>query len=122
MGKRGGKYGALLPLFFKNVPPNSVMRSVCPVPFAPEQADDVVRGRASAFCADDECGEGGDGRGHDGVDAAHAGLFLLTLLGGVAVQTGTNMLNIYGDYLSGVDTEAPATMEATAPEALASFQ
>ena len=26
-------------------------------------------------------------------DAAHAGLFLLTLLGGVAVQTGTNMLN-----------------------------
>ncbi len=39
-------------------------------------------------------------------DAVHAGLFLLTLLGGVAIQTGTNMLNLYGDYRSGVDTEA----------------
>lgn len=45
-------------------------------------------------------------------DAAHAGLFLLTLLGGVAVQTGTNMLNIYGDYRSGVDTEASAHGES----------
>ena len=45
-------------------------------------------------------------------DAAHAGLFLLTLLGGVAIQTGTNMLNIYGDYLSGVDTEASAHGES----------
>lgn len=45
-------------------------------------------------------------------DAAHAGLFLLTLLGGVAVQTGTNMLNTYGDYRSGVDTEASAHGES----------
>ena len=66
--------GRCFPFSSKTFPPKSVMRSVCPVPFAPEQADDVVRGRASAFCADDECGEGGDGRGYDGVDAAHAGL------------------------------------------------
>ena len=45
-------------------------------------------------------------------DAAHAGLFLLTLLGGVAIQTGTNMLNIYEDYRSGVDTEASAYGES----------
>lgn len=45
-------------------------------------------------------------------DAAHAGLFMLTLLGGVAVQTGTNMLNTYGDYRSGVDTEASAHGES----------
>ena len=51
-------------------------------------------------------------------DAAHAGLFLLTLLGGVAVQTGTNMLNIYGDYRSGVDTEASATGNRPSSSAL----
>lgn len=51
-------------------------------------------------------------------DAAHAGLFLLTLLGGVAVQTGTNMLNIYGDYRSGVDTKLPPTANRPSSSAL----
>lgn len=31
-------------------------------------------------------------------------LFLLTVLGGVLVQAGTNLFNTYGDFLSGVDT------------------
>ena len=50
------------------------MSSACPVPFAPEQADNLLRSRAAALRADDERREGDDGRGHDGVDAAHAGL------------------------------------------------
>lgn len=33
-----------------------------------------------------------------------AGLFLLTLIGGIAVHAGTNLINTYGDYISGVDT------------------
>jgi 1,4-dihydroxy-2-naphthoate polyprenyltransferase len=38
------------------------------------------------------------------------GLFLLTLAGGIAVHAGTNLINTYGDYLSGVDTaKAPPT-------------
>ena len=45
-------------------------------------------------------------------DAAHAGLFLLTLVGGVALQTAANMFNTYGDYRSGVDTEASAHGES----------
>jgi 1,4-dihydroxy-2-naphthoate octaprenyltransferase len=32
------------------------------------------------------------------------GLFALTLVGGVAMQAGTNLINTYGDYCSGVDT------------------
>ncbi len=48
------------------------------------------------------------------------GCSLLTLLGGVAVQTGTNMLNTYGDYRSGVDTEASAHGES--PILLAPYQ
>ena len=35
-------------------------------------------------------------------------LFALTLLGGVAMQASTNLHNTYGDYMSGVDTEASA--------------
>ena len=35
-------------------------------------------------------------------------LFLLTALGGIAVQAGTNLINTYGDYRSGVDTVASA--------------
>ena len=31
-------------------------------------------------------------------------LFILTLLGCIAIQAGTNMINTYGDYRSGVDT------------------
>ncbi|HWR28916.1 MAG TPA: 1,4-dihydroxy-2-naphthoate octaprenyltransferase [Negativicutes bacterium] len=31
-------------------------------------------------------------------------LFLLTVLGGISVQAGTNFINTYGDYQSGVDT------------------
>ena len=34
----------------------------------------------------------------------HPGLFLLTALGGICVQVGTNFINTYGDYRSGVDT------------------
>jgi 1,4-dihydroxy-2-naphthoate octaprenyltransferase len=34
----------------------------------------------------------------------HPWLFLLTLLGGVALQAATNFHNTYGDYMSGVDT------------------
>ena len=37
------------------------------------------------------------------------GLFLLTLTGGVAMQAGTNLINTYGDYISGVDTIESAT-------------
>ncbi|MEW6662369.1 MAG: 1,4-dihydroxy-2-naphthoate octaprenyltransferase [Bacillota bacterium] len=36
-------------------------------------------------------------------------LFFLTLLGGIAIQAGTNLINTYGDYVSGVDTEESAT-------------
>ena len=36
------------------------------------------------------------------------GLFLLTALGGICVQAGTNFINTYGDYCSGVDTVASA--------------
>jgi len=32
------------------------------------------------------------------------GLFLLTLVGGTSVHAGTNLINTYGDYMSGVDT------------------
>jgi len=35
-------------------------------------------------------------------------LFLLTALGGITVQAGTNLINTYGDYRSGVDTVASA--------------
>ena len=86
------------PFFFRNVfPPfpKSFMSSACPVPFAPEQADNLLRSRAAALRADDERREGDDGRGHDGV-----GLRMLR-----AKKQAT-----------------PATMEATAPETLASFQ
>ncbi len=39
-----------------------------------------------------------------------AGLFALTLLAGIAMQAGTNLINTYGDYQSGVDTvEAAVT-------------
>lgn len=31
-------------------------------------------------------------------------LFILTLAGGVAVHAGTNLMNTYGDFMSGVDT------------------
>jgi len=31
-------------------------------------------------------------------------LFLLALFGGICMQAGTNLINTYGDYLSGVDT------------------
>ena len=58
---------------FSSLPPG-FMSSACSVPFAPEQADNLLRGRAAALRADDERREGDDGRGHDGVDAAHAGL------------------------------------------------
>lgn len=34
----------------------------------------------------------------------HPGLFALTLVGGMLLQIGTNLLNTYGDYMSGVDT------------------
>jgi len=34
----------------------------------------------------------------------HPGLFLLTAIGGICVQAGTNFINTYGDYCSGVDT------------------
>ncbi len=34
----------------------------------------------------------------------HPGLFLLTSLGAVLMQAGTNFINTYGDYCSGVDT------------------
>ncbi|HHW08191.1 MAG TPA: 1,4-dihydroxy-2-naphthoate octaprenyltransferase [Clostridia bacterium] len=34
----------------------------------------------------------------------HPFLFLLSLLGGAAIQLGTNYTNTYGDYMSGVDT------------------
>jgi 1,4-dihydroxy-2-naphthoate octaprenyltransferase len=32
------------------------------------------------------------------------GLFLLTVAGGTTVHAGTNLINTYGDYMSGVDT------------------
>ncbi|MDR2726669.1 MAG: 1,4-dihydroxy-2-naphthoate octaprenyltransferase [Deltaproteobacteria bacterium] len=35
-------------------------------------------------------------------------LFVLTLIGGVALQAATNLHNTYGDYVSGVDTTASA--------------
>ena len=38
----------------------------------------------------------------------HPWLFALTLLGGVLLQVGTNLLNTYGDFMSGVDTEDSA--------------
>lgn len=31
-------------------------------------------------------------------------LFILALVGGIAIQAGTNLTNTYGDYISGVDT------------------
>jgi 1,4-dihydroxy-2-naphthoate polyprenyltransferase len=34
----------------------------------------------------------------------HPELYLLTLAGGIAVHAGTNLMNSYGDYVSGVDT------------------
>jgi 1,4-dihydroxy-2-naphthoate octaprenyltransferase len=34
--------------------------------------------------------------------------FLLAALGGISIQAGTNFINTYGDYLSGVDTVASA--------------
>jgi 1,4-dihydroxy-2-naphthoate octaprenyltransferase len=36
-------------------------------------------------------------------------LFVITALGGIAVQAGTNLINTYGDYRSGVDTVASAS-------------
>jgi 1,4-dihydroxy-2-naphthoate octaprenyltransferase len=38
----------------------------------------------------------------------HPLLFVLSLIGGVAMHAGTNLINTYGDYLSGVDTEESA--------------
>jgi len=35
-------------------------------------------------------------------------LFLLTLIGGVLMQAGTNLTNTYGDYISGVDSSESA--------------
>ena len=77
MGEREENAWGHAPFFFRNVfPPfpKSFMSSACPVPFAPEQADNLLRSRAAALRVDDERREGDDGRGHDGVDAAHAGL------------------------------------------------
>ncbi|MGI6552013.1 MAG: 1,4-dihydroxy-2-naphthoate octaprenyltransferase [Clostridia bacterium] len=34
----------------------------------------------------------------------HPWLFILTLIGGAAIQVGTNYTNTYGDYINGVDT------------------
>ena len=34
----------------------------------------------------------------------HPGLFLLTALGGILMQAGTNFINTYGDFCAGVDT------------------
>lgn len=34
----------------------------------------------------------------------HPFLFLLTLIGGVSMHAGTNLINTYGDFMSGVDT------------------
>lgn len=34
----------------------------------------------------------------------HPWLFFLALIGGIAMQAGTNLINTYGDYMSGVDT------------------
>lgn len=31
-------------------------------------------------------------------------LFLLTLIGGICIQAGTNLINTYGDFIAGVDT------------------
>lgn len=36
-------------------------------------------------------------------------LFLLTLAGGIAVHAGTNLMNSYGDFMSGVDTMESAS-------------
>lgn len=35
-------------------------------------------------------------------------LFILTLIGGILLQAGTNLTNTYGDYISGVDTPESA--------------
>ena len=71
--REGGEAWVLSPLPSEAFPfPKSFMSSACPVPFAPEQADNLLRSRAAALRADDERREGDDGRGHDGVDAAHA--------------------------------------------------
>lgn len=43
----------------------------------------------------------------------HMGLFLLVLMGGVALQVATNLLNTYGDFVAGVDTVESA---ATCPQ------
>ncbi len=43
----------------------------------------------------------------------HSFLFLLSLLGGAAIQLGTNYTNTYGDYMSGVDT---AESNRTSPQ------
>jgi len=39
----------------------------------------------------------------------YPGLFLLTLIGGMAMHAGTNLINTYGDFMSGVDTEESAS-------------
>lgn len=35
-------------------------------------------------------------------------LFVLTLIGGILLQAGTNLINTYGDYIAGVDTPESA--------------
>ncbi|SHL06197.1 1,4-dihydroxy-2-naphthoate octaprenyltransferase [Desulforamulus aeronauticus] len=40
-------------------------------------------------------------------------LFILTFMGGILLQAGTNLTNTYGDYISGVDTPESA---ATCPQ------
>lgn len=52
--------------------------------------------------------------------AAHAGLLLLTPLGGVTVRTGTNTLSTYGDCRNDVDTEASTHRESPIPLGLIS--
>ncbi|MCL2806882.1 MAG: 1,4-dihydroxy-2-naphthoate octaprenyltransferase [Coriobacteriia bacterium] len=37
-------------------------------------------------------------------------LFVLTLIGGILIQAGTNYINTYGDYMKGVDTIETAPM------------
>ena len=34
----------------------------------------------------------------------HPFLFILTLIGGISIHAGTNLINTYGDFISGVDT------------------
>ena len=50
----------------------------------------------------------------------HPGLFLLTLLGAVALQAGTNFFNTFGDYVAKVDSIASAVLDGISAEMQAS--